>query len=122
MRHHGREPRPLSPYVLVEQWQTTAYVVARLHQDVNVHQCLNKSRSCQPNECCNGEIDAGDYEVWRSHFGETISRSSDAIASANASSAVPEPDASLLLAVALFAVAGTARRGLRFATTFGHAC
>jgi probable HAF family extracellular repeat protein len=63
----------------------------------------------------NGEIDAGDYEVWRSHFGQATARSSDAIRLANASSVVPEPDASLLLAAAFFAVAGTARRGLRFA-------
>ena len=69
----------------------------------------------------NGEIDTGDYDVWRLLFGEMIAQSSDVIGPANGSSAVPEPDASLLLAVALIAAAGTTRRGLRFATKFSHA-
>jgi PEP-CTERM motif-containing protein len=50
-------------------------------------------------------VDAGDFDVWRAHFGQTASGSGSNL---NASNAVPEPSSLVLLLAALFV--GTFRR------------
>ena len=63
----------------------------------------------------NGEIDPGDYDVWRAQFGNSALGSGSGADSA-ISTAVPEPSAAMLTALALVGVAiaaATRRRSLR---------